>query len=162
MKWDKNKKKIIGLFAMLIIFDFVILYQRGYVEFYFSYRIESDYFDLSNDRQIDEPSNVNNSITYVEYLEMYGDEMEYMPLGSVIRLKDSTTKRMIIGYIYDSNGQHYNYICSKYPIGVDLTMTLYLIESEYIEYVYLLGYQEKGWQEKVERVVKKTGDDNDE
>ena len=68
----------------------------------------------------------------------------YLPLGTVVLLKDSETKIFIIGYFpKDESGKVWDYLGCKHPIGVTESEARILFDEEQIEKTIHLGYSDK-------------------
>lgn len=69
-----------------------------------------------------------------------------LPIGSVVLLKDSTKKLMIMGFAQvaaDDPNKIYDYVGCVFPegfIGPDQT---YLFDSHQIERIFFIGYQDQ-------------------
>ena len=72
-------------------------------------------------------------------------EKIYLPIGSVVRLKDATKRIMIIGFYVKSesdidNNKIYDYVGCLYPEGMIDSKTNLLFNHDQIEEVYALGF----------------------
>ena len=71
---------------------------------------------------------------------------EYLPIGSVVQLKDGTKKLMIFGIIQsdqgDDDSQEYDYISVPYPEGNMGQDYQFLFNHEDIETVVTRGYED--------------------
>lgn len=65
-----------------------------------------------------------------------------LPVGSVVLLKESTRKLMIIGYCMqrESDKKLFDYSGVLYPDGFETVQTMYLFNRDQIERVYYVGY----------------------
>ena len=64
---------------------------------------------------------------------------KYLPLGSVVTIKNNNFFYMIVGYVKKINNKTYDYICVKYPIGfVDLN-TMAFFNHNIIDLIIYLG-----------------------
>ena len=73
-------------------------------------------------------------------------ESQFLPIGSVVRLKDSTADVMIAGYlpIGSSNSKYvWDYSGFKYPMGYVDNDEIYCFNQDQIEEIQALGYQDK-------------------
>lgn len=77
-------------------------------------------------------------------------EKELLPLGTVVNLKDSSKAMMICGYcsVGVSNPQKmYEYSGFVYPEGYTNNMKIYQFDSNQIESIQALGYQDiESWR----------------
>ncbi len=64
---------------------------------------------------------------------------KYLIIGTCVRLENSDTIIMIIGYNYTQNGQSYDYIGCIYPNGVNNSQPI-IFNHEQIERIYYVGY----------------------
>ena len=68
---------------------------------------------------------------------------KYLPIGTVVRLRDGKKNLMIIGFMTDSsqtNNKVYDYIGVLYPEGVLSTDMNFLFDHNQIEEVLFKGY----------------------
>ena len=78
---------------------------------------------------------------------------KFLPIGTIINLKDSPVKIMITGFTAmkdDDSETVYDYIGCAYPIGFIGNDKMLVFDHEDIEKVYHLGYsdsEEKGFRE---------------
>ena len=75
---------------------------------------------------------------------------KYLPIGSVVILKNATKRRMVIGYAATSEetGEKvYDYIGCLYPEGVIDSRQTLLFDHEQIEKIFALGYKDQEWLE---------------
>lgn len=70
--------------------------------------------------------------------------MEFLPIGSVVLLKEATKKIMVIGYLAtDRNTQKkYDYIACLYPEGLMSSKEFYMFNKDKIDKVIFEGYKE--------------------
>lgn len=70
-----------------------------------------------------------------------------LPIGSVVLLKESTRKVMIIGVLQkklDADGEKvYDYVGCLYPHGHMSPDKNFLFDNEQIEKLYFIGYQDE-------------------
>ena len=69
-----------------------------------------------------------------------------LPIGRVVRLKDSTAAVMVAGYMPiapSRPGYVWDYSGFKYPIGYVDDNEVYCFDNDQIEDLYALGYQDK-------------------
>ncbi len=78
---------------------------------------------------------------------------KYMPIGSVLSIKGSYKKYMIIGFNYDDqNGISYDYLGCEYPFGVSSNNAPTLFNHEMIDKVFHIGFindQERAYKEQM-------------
>lgn len=65
---------------------------------------------------------------------------KYMPIGSIITLKEKEELIMIIGFKYNANGTIYDYLGCIYPFGIDKIHKNVIFNHEKIDKVYYTGY----------------------
>lgn len=71
--------------------------------------------------------------------------MEYLTIGSVVRVKGLTEKRMISGYLrVDPAGRVWDYAAVPYPLGVG-DMPVAMFNAGSIEEVLFTGYCDKDY-----------------
>ena len=73
-------------------------------------------------------------------------EKDLLPAGSVVLLKDSTKKLMIIGFFQirpDRKEKVYDYCGCLYPEGYQDGDHLYLFDQDMIGKVYSVGYMDE-------------------
>lgn len=65
-----------------------------------------------------------------------------LPIGSVVRLRDSSNLLLIIGYgpISPNGKTHYDYLATNYPFGLGSNMQAAMIDREEIAEVMYSGY----------------------
>lgn len=71
---------------------------------------------------------------------------QLLPIGSVVLLKNSTKKIMIIGYCQKEVGNQekiWDYAACVFPEGYLAADKTFLFDSEQIETVYFLGLQDQ-------------------
>jgi len=64
---------------------------------------------------------------------------KYMPIGSVVRLKNKIGLYMIIGYKYNNNNFKYDYFSAKYPEGLTGNAQFYIFNHDEITKIYHIG-----------------------
>lgn len=74
-----------------------------------------------------------------------GEEyQELLPIGSVVLLKDSVDKLMIMGYLQaledGSESRMYDYCGVLYPSGYESADQVFLFDHEQIDKIYDIGY----------------------
>ena len=66
---------------------------------------------------------------------------ELLPQGSVVKIKSSLSKLMIIGYMkLDQNKKVRDYMAVKMPKGYESVKKLIVFDNEDIEKIYYKGY----------------------
>lgn len=65
---------------------------------------------------------------------------KYMPIGSVVKIKDSFQYYMIIGFNYKSNDGKFDYLACQYPYGVDIEHSTTSFNHEDIEKIFHIGF----------------------
>lgn len=71
---------------------------------------------------------------------------KWLPAGSVVLLKDSTKRVMIIGFLQirqDDQSRIYDYSGCLFPEGYQDSEHVYLFDHEQIEKVYSVGYMDE-------------------
>ena len=69
------------------------------------------------------------------------DQKTYLPLGSIVRLKNGKKKVMISGFcLTASNGKLYDYCGYLYPEGVIVNNKIGMFDHDQIEEVIFIGY----------------------
>ncbi len=73
--------------------------------------------------------------------------MEFLPIGSVVTIKDHREKRMVTGYLrVGAAGNIRKYASVPYPLGLG-DMPIVLFDEEAIEQVVFNGYQYEKYPE---------------
>lgn len=75
---------------------------------------------------------------------------KYLPIGSVVLLKDAKKRVMITGFAVQSKetgDKMYDYIGCLYPEGVISSDQNLLFDHDQIDKVYYMGYSDKEWKE---------------
>ena len=86
---------------------------------------------------------------------------KYLPIGSVVLLKDAKKRVMITGFCIQAKekaDKRFDYIACLYPEGVIDTEKNLLFDHENIEKIYAIGYsddEEKTFKEKLNDIVSK-------
>lgn len=70
---------------------------------------------------------------------------DYLPVGSVVLLKNAKRKVVIIGYsiVEEKKTKIWDYLGCPYPIGVISSDENLLFNKEDIEDIYFIGYHDK-------------------
>ncbi len=72
-------------------------------------------------------------------------ENKFLPIGTVVQLKDATARVMIAGYFPISAGQPdrvWDYSGFKFPIGYVNDDEVYCFDQDQIEMICVYGYQD--------------------
>lgn len=69
-----------------------------------------------------------------------------LPVGSVVRLKKSEKRVMIVGILLQSDGVKYDYISVMYPEGFMDQNHMYLMNHEDIDKVEFIGFMDSEYQ----------------
>lgn len=80
-----------------------------------------------------------------------------LPIGSVVRLKDSTADVMVAGYmpVGDTRpGYVWDYSGFKFPLGYVRNDEIYCFDQDQIEVVLAMGYQDSEQFEFVDALMK--------
>lgn len=84
---------------------------------------------------------------------------KFLPLGSVVLLKNATKRLMITGFYVktDENGEKtYDYVGCLYPEGVISSKENCVFNHEQIDKIFFIGYsddEEKSFKEKLNKAV---------
>ncbi|MGN0621798.1 MAG: DUF4176 domain-containing protein [Porcipelethomonas sp.] len=89
-----------------------------------------------------------------------------LPIGTVVLLKNSTKRVMIIGVCQkDSSGKVWDYSAVLYPEGYLGSDQSYLFDSDQIERIFAIGYQDEEQFEfkvKADALMKKIRDNQNQ
>ena len=90
-----------------------------------------------------------------EYL--HGDEwVGLLPIGSIVLLKNSEKKLMVMGYLQSltdgEDDKMYDYSACLFPEGYISADEVYLLDQEQIDVIYYIGYQDEEQMEFMQRV----------
>ena len=86
---------------------------------------------------------------------------KYMPIGSIVKVKDFDFLCMIIGYNYKSDETNYDYLGCCYPCGLDYQHEINFFNHEQILATYHIGYINpagKYFRDRLDTTSKKGGD----
>ena len=72
---------------------------------------------------------------------------KYLPIGTVVLLKDGTKKLMVIGYGFSNDNKTFDYAGCLYPEGIFNLENLFAFDHEQISNVYYTGYIDEEGQE---------------
>lgn len=85
--------------------------------------------------------NVIEAIKQREIQEISDGMNKYMPLGSVVSIKDfEDSYKVIVGYKYNTGEKIYDYIACDYPFGIDSEHKPIIFDHEQIEKCYHVGF----------------------
>jgi len=71
----------------------------------------------------------------------------YLPIGSIVLLKNNFTMYMISGYVNkNENGKINDYMGVPYPYGLISFDSLYFFDHKDIEEVLYIGYKDKDYE----------------
>ena len=79
---------------------------------------------------------------------------KYLPLGTVVTIKNNNFFYMIVGYTQKISDNTYDYIVVKYPIGFVDFNTLAFFNHENIEEIIYLG----SYNDKMNKILKQIKD----
>lgn len=83
---------------------------------------------------------------------------KYLPIGTVVLLKDGSKKAMIIGFCpVTKNGESFDYSACMFPEGVLNNEKSILFNHENIEMVFFEGYQDEE-EQKFARILKEAAE----
>ena len=70
---------------------------------------------------------------------------KYLPIGSVVLLKNGRKKIMIYGrkQMHVETGEEWDYLACLYPEGIINEEFMYLFNHDQIDKVYYLGYEDE-------------------
>ena len=69
-------------------------------------------------------------------------EGKYLPIGSIVKLKEVDVELMIIGYLKKVEDKIYDYSACSYPLGiVTSVLDTAVFNHEQIEKIYHMGYK---------------------
>lgn len=84
---------------------------------------------------------------------------KFLPLGSVVLLKNATKRLMITGFYVkadENNEKTYDYVGCLYPEGVISSKENCVFNHEQIDKIFFIGYsddEEKSFKEKLNKAV---------
>lgn len=89
---------------------------------------------------------------------------KYLPIGSVVLLKDDTRKLMIIGFcasaVEDDDQKQYDYSGCMYPEGLISSDEIYLFDHDQIEKINFIGYETEEEQEFKKNLIETLNEEN--
>lgn len=88
---------------------------------------------------------------------------KYLPIGSVVLLKEGKKRLMITGYaIIDTVNKNkiYDYCGCIYPVGIITTDQTLLFNHEDIKSVYAIGYKDEDYEEHVKKIKEYLTEEN--
>ena len=91
----------------------------------------------------------------------------YLPIGSVVRLKKGKKKVMITGFYVktEENGKPYDYVGCLYPEGIISSDNNLVFNNDQIDEIFFLGYtniEEQEFKTKLYEAIRKDTMDDDE
>lgn len=78
----------------------------------------------------------------------------FLPIGSVVRLRDIDAKVMIIGYYPVRDGKLQDYLCTYWPLGLFWSRDVAVIDHDQIEEVCWRGFSDEAGERAIEMVEK--------
>ena len=69
-------------------------------------------------------------------------EKRFLPIGSIILLKNATKKIMITGYYIESDNKIYDYVGCMYPEGVISSLKNLVFNEEQIDKIFFVGFND--------------------
>lgn len=73
--------------------------------------------------------------------------MDHLPVGTIVKLKESTKRMMIIGYeMKNSEEKKYDYVACLYPEGISETTRIALINNDDVENIIFFGFIDAEYQ----------------
>ena len=97
---------------------------------------------------------------------LYMNTQKYLPIGTVVLLKNATKMVMITGFVTkgkETGDKVYDYIGCLYPEGVLSSDKNLLFDHNQIDKIYFLGYsnlEEKQFKDKLNEFVAKGGNED--
>ena len=67
---------------------------------------------------------------------------QFLPLGSIVKLKESDAKLMIIGRSQICEGEQYDYSAVLFPVGYIGKNQLFVFNNEDVDITFYLGMQD--------------------
>lgn len=79
---------------------------------------------------------------------------KYLPIGSVVTLKDATKKIMVIGYcpVEKEHNQMYDYSACLYPEGVIDSNRILLFNHDQIAQIHFIGLEDEEQKQNNEQI----------
>ncbi len=84
---------------------------------------------------------------------------KYLPLGTIVLLKDATKRMVIVGYegmTGEGGGKTYDYIGCLYPEGIIALNRNLLFNHDQIQDIYFMGYsdiEDQKFKEELKKLV---------
>lgn len=107
-----------------------------------------------------------NFLTGFHYpeLEERTNMKKYLPIGSVVLLKNSSKRVMIAGFMQKQkeSGRIWDYSACLYPEGIIHPDQLYLFDADQIDQIYFIGFQDKEGLDYLDRLSHYREGKNDE
>ena len=69
-------------------------------------------------------------------------EKSYLPIGSVVLLKNATKKIMITGFYIESDNKIYDYVGCLYPEGVVSSTKNLVFNEDQIDKIFFIGFND--------------------
>ncbi|MBQ9072549.1 MAG: DUF4176 domain-containing protein [Bacilli bacterium] len=91
------------------------------------------------------------------------NQEKYLPIGSVVLLKNAKKQVMITGFLARSkeeNSKVYDYMGCMYPEGILSSEFNLLFNHDQIENIYYIGYSDNNWKE-LNANIKKSFDESE-
>lgn len=86
-----------------------------------------------------EKQNLNNYFQAKSQETMKQAITKYMPIGSVLKVKNKIGLYMIVGYKYKNNDIEFDYLAAKYPGGITNNAKIDVFNHEDIEKIHHVG-----------------------
>lgn len=93
-------------------------------------------------------------------IQMY----KYLPIGTIVLLKNGKTLLMIIGYplnVKADKNKSYDYIACLYPIGIISLRDILCFNHNQIDKVYYMGYKNDKYM-KMDEIFQRIGSEANE
>ena len=89
-------------------------------------------------------------------------DKSFLPLGSIVLLKDATRKIVIVGYLVkeESNNKYWDYLGAPYPLGVIDPNKNLLFDREQIDKVVFTGYSDEEGKKVIDFLNEKSKEKN--
>lgn len=93
--------------------------------------------------------NIGEKIQQRSNEELVNAMKKYMPIGSIVKIRDSFKKYMIMGFNSKFDDKIYDYLACEYPFGLDSEHKSDVFNHNQIEKVFHIGFvnnQEKNFK----------------
>lgn len=80
---------------------------------------------------------------------------KYMPIGSVVKIKNSFNNYMLIGFNCEKGNERYDYLACEYPFGLDVNHQITAFNHDQIEKIFHIGFvnnQEKSFKVQLNQI----------